>query len=133
MLKGIGDSACECARKGGKLPASPAIATRAYGMPPMGHGAPILSRNRPGGCRSRDVLANGNLSRGCRRVTLAQPFLDQFTLRRDKNTLPFHASRALAVLRHEVRILIEDPDHVGNPLELKRREHCLVVLHLIPQ
>ena len=41
----------------------------------------------------------------------------------------FTVSGALTVLRHQVRVFIEDPNHISGPFELKRREHRLAVLH----
>ncbi len=64
---------------------------------------------------------------------LAQPLLNQFPLRGQHDALPFHRARALTVLSHDVRTLIEHLDEPPGfcPFELVRREIGMVFLHLL--
>ena len=67
-----------------------------------------------------------------RGIALAEPPFYDFALRRDENPLPFHCPGALTILRHQVGVLVENPDYIRRPLELERREHRLVIWHVLP-
>ena len=63
----------------------------------------------------------------------AEPPLDLFFLRGQYDPLPFHYTRALTVLRHDIRTFIEHLDEAIGlcPLKMVRRKGRLVFLHLL--
>ena len=67
------------------------------------------------------------------RVVLAKPLLNFFLLSGEYDTLPFHDARALTVLSHYVRTLVEYLNQAVRfgPLEVERRKCGMVLLHLL--
>jgi hypothetical protein len=66
-------------------------------------------------------------------IVLAKPLLDFFSLGGQHDTLPSHSARALIVLSHNVRMLIQHLDSAAifGSFELEGRENGVVFFHLL--
>ncbi len=84
-----------------------------------------------GGGRNWSSRLGGEV--GTERILLAKPFFNLFSLGGQNDALPFHRTRLLVILSHNVQALVENLNEIAVRCssELVRRDIDVVFLHVL--